>query len=52
MIRRMSRGPRGGNWPLMIELGPVTVIIRGSIYRFSIRIGRVIDLAVWERKDA
>jgi hypothetical protein len=50
MIGRVKRGHRG--WPLMYEAGPVTVIIRGSVYRFSIRIGRAIDLAVWERKDA
>lgn len=41
-----------GGWPVMITAGPVSMVIRGQVYRFSIRVGRVIDLAVWERKDA
>lgn len=32
--------------------GHVTLIVNGPIYRFSIRLGRAIDLAMWERKDA
>lgn len=51
MIRRVTRGERNGRWPIMIELGPVTVILNGIIYRFSIRAGRAFDVAVWERKD-
>jgi hypothetical protein len=50
VVTRVERGDDG--WPLLIEAGPVSVVISGTIYRFSIRVGRVIDLAVWERKDA
>jgi hypothetical protein len=39
-----------GKWPVLIIAGPVMITVRGTHYQFAIRIGRVIDLAVWERK--